>query len=89
MKPGRREDLPVLEAQAVLVADAVGRREHRLGEARAFLEDALEQVAVQILATEGAVVLLEVEDFVDDETDVTERCAVGVHGLSFLFGAFG
>jgi len=34
-------------------------------------------------------VLLEIEHFVDYETDVTERSAIGVHDLSFLFRAFG
>ena len=29
--------------------------------------------------------LLEIEHFMNDEANVTERCAVGVHGLAFLF----
>jgi len=34
-------------------------------------------------------VLLEVEHFMDHETDVTEGGAVGVHGISFQFVALG
>jgi hypothetical protein len=86
LKPGGVNGPAVLEAQAVLVADPVGGRQHGLGEPRALLQDALEQVAVEVLAAERAVVLLEIEHFMDHETDVTEGGAVGVHGLSFLFG---
>jgi hypothetical protein len=71
---------PFSKTQPVHVADPVGRREDVLGEAGAFLEDPLEQVAVEVLAPVSAVVLLEVEDLVHDEADVTKRSAVRVHG---------
>jgi hypothetical protein len=62
------------------VADAIGRGEDVLGEARALLEDALEQLAVEVVPTVGAVVLFEVEHVVHDEADVTKRSAVRIHG---------
>ena len=63
----------------MLVAGSVGGREHRLGELRAFLEDALEQVFVQLVTAVAAVMVLDVEHLMDHEADVTERSAVGVH----------
>ncbi len=89
LEPGRRVHLAVLEAQAVLVADAVGRGEHVFGEARTLLEDALEQVLVQLLAAERPVMLLEIENFMDDETDVTKGGTIGVHGRNLPVRGFG
>ena len=89
LEPRWRIDLALLEAQAVLVADAVGRRQHGLGEPGPLLQDALEQVAAQVVASESAVMIDEVEDVVNDETDVTERCAVAIHGLNLPVRCFG
>ena len=75
---------PFSKTQAVHVADAVGGRQHVLGETRALLEDALEQVAVEVVAAVGAVVFLEVEHVMDDEADVTKRSAVRVHDRVLL-----
>ncbi len=79
MKPGGVLTSPFSKTQAVHVADAVGGGQHVFGEACALLEDALEQVAVEVVAAVGAVVFLEVEHVMDDETDVTKRSAVRVH----------
>ena len=79
LEAGRGPHLAVFEDQAVDVAHAVGGSQHVFGEACAFLQDALEQLAVEVFAPVLAVVFLEVEHVVDDKTDVTERSAVRVH----------
>ena len=68
----------------MLVATAIGRREDGLGELGAFFENPLEQFPVQLFPAKAAVVILDVQEFLDDETDVAEGGAVGVHGLTFL-----
>ena len=82
LEAGRRAHAPGFEDEPVLVAHPVGRRQDVLGEPRAFFEDALEQLTIEILAAKGPVVLLEIEHFVHDETDVTKRGAVGMHESS-------
>ncbi len=72
----------------MLIAGPVGRREDVLGEPGPLLEDALEQVAAQVVAAKSLVVVDEVQHFVDDETDISERSAVRIHGVTFLFVAF-
>ena len=82
LEAGRRAHAPGFEDEPVLVAHPVGRRQDVLGEPRAFFEDALEQLTIEILAAKGPVVLLEIEHFVHDEADVTKWGAVGMHESS-------
>ena len=70
----------------MLVAYPVGGCQDVLGEPRPLFEDALEQVAVQIVPAEGPVVVLEIEHLVHDEADVAERSAVGVHDMKVRGG---
>ncbi|MOA06158.1 hypothetical protein D3C78_1257840 [compost metagenome] len=77
---GRSGDIAVLPVAAVLVADAVERRQDLFGEACAFFENGVQRLAVHRLATlQLLVVARQVEQFMDDEAQVAHGGLVAGH----------
>ncbi|MCY1527704.1 hypothetical protein D9M68_627800 [compost metagenome] len=78
---GRGADLVVLPLAAMLVAHRVERRQHVLGELRAFLDYGVQGLALERLATLQLLVMAgQIEELVDDEADVTLRSLIDGHG---------
>ncbi|MNE72756.1 hypothetical protein D3C80_1687230 [compost metagenome] len=77
---GRSGDIAVLPVAAMLVADAVERRQDLFGEACAFFENGVQRIAVHRLATlQLLVVARQVEQFMDDEAQVAHGGLVAGH----------
>jgi hypothetical protein len=75
---GDRAGVPV-EAAAFAVADRVERGQHRLGEARAFLQHRVDHVRGRLVESQAREQGRRVEQFVQDEADVVQWRLVYAH----------
>ncbi len=80
---GRRDDAPVFQAaHADAVAGLVGRGDHVLGKARRPFEDALDQLGVDVVAPERAVVGRGAQHLVQDVAEFAKGRLVGRHAAA-------
>ena len=75
-----------VELAADLVADAVERRQHGFGEARGFVDDGVDQLAVGVGEAEPGEVGLAAEHVEQGEADVVEGGLVAAHGVFRVAG---
>jgi hypothetical protein len=69
----------ILAPHADPVAGLVGGRDHVLGEARGALEHPVDQLGVEVLAAEVAVMGLGAQDLLEDVAELAQRDLVGGH----------
>jgi len=62
------------------VALPVERRQYRLGELRRFVDDAIDQLAADVVAPEAGEHALGLQHLVDHEVELASRCTIIVHG---------
>src|SRR5262245_54910684 len=83
IRPARRcGDDAVVELDAVLIADAIERRQHVTGEFARFLQNGGGDVAVEIAVMPGLDGGLQPRTVVEGEQDVGDRSGVGHKGYS-------
>src|SRR5690606_15138541 len=88
LEPGRGCDAGAVavEVHAVLVADAVERREHRAAEARGFFQDRVDGLAAGVLEAESGEGRLHAEQVVEGEADFAQRRGIAAHRESTCWG---
>ena len=80
----RHGDLAIIPGNAVLITAGAKRRQFIFGEFRAFGQDGIDQIPIDVTVTQRLILLLGIEDFVDQELHIADGRFVLRHNASSL-----